>query len=147
MGEDTVILFRCHYLVSSSVDLSPFRGFVIDASGYDDINELYAISDLLITDYSSVFFDYANLKRPVIFYMYDYQQYKNEMRDFYLEERELPGPIVQTEEELLGLLDGEWSFPSYIETYEKFNEKFNPYREGDGSRIVWETVLSRKERE
>lgn len=147
LGEDTVILFRCHYLVSSSVDLSPFRGFVIDASGYDDINELYAISDLLITDYSSVFFDYANLKRPVIFYMYDYQQYKNEMRDFYLEERELPGPIVQTEEELLGLLDGEWSFPSYIETYEKFNEKFNPYREGDGSRIVWETVLSRKERE
>lgn len=146
LGDDTVILFRCHYLVSSSIDLSPYKGFVTDASGYDDINELYAISDLLITDYSSVFFDYANLNRPVIFYMYDYQQYKNEMRDFYLEESELPGPIVQTEEDLLRLLAGTWHFPSYLETYKRFNEKFNPYREGRGSRTVWEAVLPRKER-
>lgn len=146
IGEDAVVLFRCHYLASSSEDLSPHEGFVKDVSGYDDINELYAISDLLITDYSSVFFDYANLKRPVIFYMYDYQQYKNEMRDFYLEEKELPGPIVQTEEELLKLLDGDWCFPAYMETYEKFNDKFNPHILGDGSSVVWEAVLPRKER-
>ena len=44
-------------------------------SYYDDINDLYVVSDMLITDYSSVFFDYANLSRPIIFYMYDFEEF------------------------------------------------------------------------
>ena len=48
-----------------------------DVSQYDDINDLYLVSDMLLTDYSSVFFDYANLMRPMLFYMYDYENYKN----------------------------------------------------------------------
>ena len=67
----------------------------------NDINHLYVISDLLVTDYSSVFFDYANLKRPEIFYMYDLEAYGNEIRGFYIDLDELPGPIVQTEDELI----------------------------------------------
>ena len=53
-----------------------------------------------MTDYSSVFFDFANLKRPMIFYMYDLDDYKNNLRDFYLDLDELPGPITKNEEEL-----------------------------------------------
>ena len=48
-----------------------------------------------------VFFDYANLRRPMIFYMYDKEEYADDIRGFYLDLEELPGPIVQTEEELL----------------------------------------------
>ena len=45
-------------------------------SAVDEINELYLAADVLITDYSSVFFDFANLNRPILFYMYDYRQYR-----------------------------------------------------------------------
>ena len=47
------------------------QGFVYDACGVTDIKRLYVVADVLITDYSSVFFDYANLHRPMLFYMYD----------------------------------------------------------------------------
>lgn len=90
LGEDWVILFRAHYLVADAFDFEEYKGFVYDVSKYNDINELYVISDMLITDYSSVFFDYANLKRPILFYMYDLDAYKNELRGFYIDLEELP---------------------------------------------------------
>src|SRR5699024_1820814 len=64
LGDDYVVLLRMHYLVAEKLELSGHEDFVYDFSTYNDINELYLVSDLLITDYSSVFFDYANLKRP-----------------------------------------------------------------------------------
>ena len=84
-----------HYFVSSQFDFAHYEGFVIDGSAMTEINDLYIISDVLVTDYSSVFFDYANLVRPIVFYMYDLDRYANELRGFYLELDELPGPIVQ----------------------------------------------------
>ena len=77
-GKDYLILFRPHYFIANSFDFDKYKGFVYNVADIDDINELYIISDLLITDYSSVFFDYANLKRPMIFFMYDLEHYKNE---------------------------------------------------------------------
>ena len=101
LGQEYVILFRAHYFISGQYDFGAYDGFVIDVSGLDDVNDLYLVSDLLITDYSSVFFDYANLNRPILFYMYDYEAYKTQMRDFYLDIHTLPGPVVKTQEELL----------------------------------------------
>ena len=100
-GDEYVILFRAHYFVANQFDFSRYEGFVYDVSALDDITPLYLISDLLITDYSSVFFDYANLKRPVLFYMYDLEQYANDIRGFYFSLDELPGPILKTEDELV----------------------------------------------
>lgn len=77
-GKDYLILFRPHYFIANAFDFDKYKGFVYNVADIDDINELYIISDLLITDYSSVFFDYANLKRPMIFFMYDLEHYKNE---------------------------------------------------------------------
>ena len=144
LGDDVLILFRSHYLVGTSIDLKRFEGFVKNVSAYDDINDLYAVSDLLITDYSSVFFDYANLCRPIVFFMYDYDKYKNEMRGFYIEEGELPGPIVRNEDKLLETLK-DYSGQGYEEIYERFNEKYNPYRKGDGAAIVWKRLLGVQE--
>ncbi|MBQ8304758.1 MAG: CDP-glycerol glycerophosphotransferase family protein [Blautia sp.] len=140
LGEDTVILYRSHYMVANYIDLSRFSGFVYNVSDYDDIRDLYVISDLLVTDYSSVFFDYANLHRPILFYMYDHDHYREEMRGFYIDEKELPGPIVQTEEELLKLLL-QYDGSGYEEIYEAFNRKFNPYQDGQGSAVVWQRLL------
>lgn len=101
LGEDYIILFRAHYFIANSFDFEKYKGFVYDVSKIDDINQLYIITDLLITDYSSVFFDYANLKRPIIFHMYDQEHYQNQSNGFYIDLKELPGPITKNDQELI----------------------------------------------
>lgn len=132
LGEDYVILFRAHYLVANSFDFDKYKGFVVDVSSYSDINELYLAADILITDYSSVFFDYSNLGKPIIFYMYDLEQYAGELRGFYISLDELPGPIVRDEDHLLAEIhacDG-WS-PD--DKYQSFCAKYNPKDDGNAS--------------
>ncbi|MGL5126224.1 MAG: CDP-glycerol glycerophosphotransferase family protein, partial [Fusobacteriaceae bacterium] len=99
----------------------------IDVSKYDDIQELYMASDILITDYSSVFFDYALLKKPIIFYPYDYEHYKNKERGFYFEyDKIVPGPIAHNQKELLKLLlKLEEDKKVYENKINVFNEIFN----------------------
>ena len=71
LSDEYVVVLRMHYYIASNMDISEFEGFAFDESSYNDISELYLISDILITDYSSVFFDYGNLKRPVLFFTSD----------------------------------------------------------------------------
>src|SRR5699024_1230145 len=85
VGNEYIVILRIHYLVATHIDISNFEGFAYDMSFYSDIGELYLISDLLITDYSSVFFDYANLKRPILFYTYDIDVYRDTLRGFYID--------------------------------------------------------------
>ena len=124
IGDEYIILFRAHYFVAKNMDFEKYKDFVIDVSDYEDVNDLYIISDMLITDYSSVFFDYANLKRPIIFYMYDYEDYKANARDFYLDQNELPGPITKTQDELVKAIE-ETRFFIPDARYSMFNQKFN----------------------
>lgn len=141
LGEQYVILFRAHYLVASQFDFAAYTGFVYDVSDWPDINELYIVSDLLITDYSSVFFDYANLKRPILFYMYDLAAYRDEIRGFYLNLDELPGPIVETEEKLIDTIPTVLSRPVYDETYQRFHARFNHLDDGHASERVLRRLL------
>ncbi|MBR0427012.1 MAG: CDP-glycerol glycerophosphotransferase family protein [Clostridia bacterium] len=140
-----VILFSAHYFVANSIDLSKYEGFVINANKkLDDINELYIISDIIMTDYSSVFFDFANLKRPMLFYMYDLDSYKNNLRDFYMDLDELPGPIAKTQEELEYNLENIEEISSkYKEKYKKFNEKFNYLDDKDATERVINKILKK----
>ena len=140
LGDRYVILFRAHYLVANSFDFDRYDGFVRDVSSYDDINDLYLASDLLITDYSSVFFDYSNLERPVIFYMYDLDQYEHEMRGFYLSLDELPGPIVKDEEKLIEEIEKSENWTA-DEKYLEFNRRFNPHEDGKASARVLARII------
>lgn len=140
LGDDYVILFRAHYLVANSFDFERYAGFIRDVSSYPDINDLYIAADILVTDYSSVFFDYANLKKPVIFYMYDLEHYANEMRGFYISLDELPGPVVKEEDGLIAEIrkcDG-W-VPD--EKYEAFHQKYNPLDDGHASERVLHRII------
>ena len=142
LGEEYIILFRAHYLVANSFDFEKYSGFVYDVSSYDDINDLYIVSDLLITDYSSVFFDYANLRRPMLFYMYDFDAYKNEMRDFYFDIDELPSPIVKDEDGLIEAIRGlDRYMLAYGEKYIAFHNKFNYLDDGHASARVVDAVM------
>ena len=144
LGNEYVILFRAHYFVASQFDFSKYEGFVYDVSGLDDITPLYTISDILITDYSSVFFDYANLMRPMIFYMYDLEEYETGIRGFYIDIKELPGPIVQTEEELIQQIRNAGSEDyqkTYRDKYESFHKKYNSLDDGNASKRVADTLI------
>ncbi len=134
LSDEWIILFRAHYLVASSYDFTAYDGFIRDMSSYDDVNDLYLIADALMTDYSSGLFDYANLRRPMIFYMYDLALYENDVRGFYIDLEELPGPIVQTQEDLLEKIRDMDQWFTYDEKYQKFNEKYNALNDGQASR-------------
>lgn len=139
IGEEYVVIVRLHYLIASKVDLSAYQGRVFNFSSLDDINQLYVISDILITDYSSVFFDYANLHRPVLFYMYDLEEYSTQVREFYIDLEELPGPILKTQEELLDAVsDIENIEKEYREKYQKFCDVYNYLDDGMASKRVAE---------
>lgn len=144
LSKEYIILFRAHYLVSNRFEFEKYQGFIYDVSNVDDINDLYIISDILVTDYSSVFFDYANLKKPVIFYMYDLHEYQDEIRGFYLSLDELPGKITQTEDELIKEIEEVSKEFKYDEKYEKFNQRFNNLNDGKASERVISKIINKK---
>lgn len=133
LEDDYIILFRAHYFIANSFDFSKYKGFVYNVSEYENINDLYVVSDVLMTDYSSVFFDYSILKRPMIFYMYDLEFYENETRGFYISLEDLPGPIVQTEAECVQELKKEFV---YDDKYKRFNERFTSLEDGHATERV-----------
>ncbi|GAA4364870.1 CDP-glycerol glycerophosphotransferase family protein [Paeniglutamicibacter cryotolerans] len=143
-GDDTVLLLRMHVLVQAGLEIPPeCRGKVIDVSGYPEIQELYLASDVLITDYSSVFFDYALLRRPIVFYAYDLEVYRDELRGFYLDyAQEMPGPIVESEDALFaalqGALDGDLQDGG---RREEFLARFAPRDDGSASARVVEALF------
>jgi CDP-glycerol glycerophosphotransferase len=141
LKDEYVILFRTHYFIANKFDFSEYESFIIDASAYEDINELYIISDMLITDYSSVFFDFANLKRPIIFYMYDLDEYKNELRDFYIDLNELPGEVIINEEDLILQIKKVINTNFYNKKYIDFNNKYNYLDDNYSSKRVVEACI------
>ncbi len=76
LGDDTVVLVRAHYESVAEIDRNS-KG-IIDVSDWPSINELMIASDLLISDYSSVLFDYSIMERPMISFAYDYEEYEKE---------------------------------------------------------------------
>ncbi|MEK8143524.1 CDP-glycerol glycerophosphotransferase family protein [Streptomyces sp. M10(2022)] len=94
LGEDHVLLVRRHYLVGGSV---PQSDFVRDVSRHPDVAELLLISDVLVTDYSSLMFDFAQTGRPMLFHTYDLAHYRDTLRGFYFDfENRAPGPLITT---------------------------------------------------
>src|SRR5699024_10425218 len=103
LGKDYVFLLRPHVIVARNLKIpDSLKDFVINVSKYDDINDLMLITDILITDYSSVMFDFANTNKPMIFYTYDLEHYRDNLRGFYMNFiEEAPGPLVYNQEELI----------------------------------------------
>ena len=145
ISDDYIVLVRNHYLITDS-DVDDYGCFAIDVSKYDDIAELYLISDVLITDYSSVFFDFANLKRPMLFYMYDLEKYEQTLRGFYIDiSSEVPGPILKTTEEVIDALKHIDDIKvEYSDKYEEFCNKFCNLEDGNSSKRIVEKVWGKK---
>lgn len=142
LGDEYIILLRLHYLVSDKLNLLNLEDFVYDFSTYEDINELYLISDMLITDYSSVFFDYAVLKRPIFFYAYDLEDYRDKLRGFYFDFiKDAPGPIIKSTEKLIDAINSASTTTYYDKLYDDFFAKFCYLEDGKASEKVVSTLF------
>jgi CDP-ribitol ribitolphosphotransferase len=104
--KDAVVLFKHHPFITHRIEVPPSqRDRLVEATDVPiDVNDLLFSVDLLITDYSSIVFEYSVLGRPMVFYAYDLAEYTAE-RDFYVPfEDFVPGPIVETFPELLDVI-------------------------------------------
>ncbi len=143
LSDDYVVLVRTHYFIADNLDLSRYNGFALNVSYHDEIAELYLISDILITDYSSVFFDFANLKRPILFYVYDYEKYASVLRGFYIDmEKEIPGPLLFTTEDVIDNIKNiDKVSEEFKEKYEAFYKRFCYLDDGNSSKRISEKVF------
>ncbi|MER5777808.1 bifunctional glycosyltransferase family 2 protein/CDP-glycerol:glycerophosphate glycerophosphotransferase [Streptomyces sp. NPDC002039] len=144
LGDRFTLLVRTHYL--NSVSLPPsVAGRVIDVSRHHDITPLLELADGLITDYSSVMFDYSVLDRPMVFFAYDYEKYSTDIRGTYFDLKEkAPGPVVATADELMqavAVLDE--ADTKYAEARRRFLTEFGEYDRGDAARQIVEKFFTR----
>ncbi len=137
LPDNYILLFRAHHQVGLS-DVIENTSRVMDVTHIDDINSLYLVSDLMVTDYSSTMFDYSILKRPMVFHMYDKEQYANEIRGFYLDLDTLPGPITTTEDELAHAIRHQLETFNYDTdtVYQNFHQTYNLWEDGSAAKRV-----------
>ena len=142
LGKEFILLIRAHYAVSAALNLKD-SDFVKDVSTYPTLNDLYAISDMMISDYSSTYFDYAILDRPMFCFAYDRKEYETK-RGLYLNLDEvLPCGIDYDEDSLLNRIKN----ANYAEACEKtkpFHRKFAP-NAGSACKIVVDKISDRLE--
>ncbi len=143
LSDTHIILVKLHYLVKDSINWSKYDGFVYKCDHLSDIQELYLISDVLVTDYSSVMFDYAILKRPMIIYSYDYEKYRDNLRGFYFNIfEEFPGPITENNVDLVESIQN-YDCKKYRKEYNSFLDKFTSFDDGNASSRIVKLILEK----
>lgn len=136
LSDKYIFIVKYHYLIMDNIDWTPYKGFIYDFDMTCDISELYLVSDILITDYSSVMFDFSLLKRPMFFFAYDLEKYKNELRGFYFDFlEEVPGAVTTTTEDLINAIEN-YNKEDYKEKYDKFIKKYNHCDNGKAAKKV-----------
>ncbi|MFE4700001.1 CDP-glycerol glycerophosphotransferase family protein [Streptomyces sp. NPDC056738] len=142
LAADHVLLVRRHPNVVDPVP-GAGDGFVFDVSDYPDMADLSLITDVMITDYSSLMFDYVNTGRPILFFTYDLDHYRDTLRGFYFDfERRAPGPLVDTSEDLVSAIrDIDRIQDAYAERYRSFQHEFCDLDDGFASARLADRML------
>ena len=138
MSDKYVLLIRAHYAVDIPVKIGN-SSFIYNVSDYPNINDLYIISDIMISDYSSTFIDYSILDRPMYCYAYDLEEYTKK-RGLYVDLHNfLPCSIDRTEKEVLDHILHDNKEKHVIDTI-KFHEKYAGHAGNASSRVVDEIL-------
>ncbi|MBH9966632.1 CDP-glycerol glycerophosphotransferase family protein [[Bacillus] enclensis] len=129
-----ILVVKLHRAIRNEQNLEEeFKGFVHDLSSYPNINDLLVITDCLITDYSSVPFEYSILEKPMIFFPYDLEAYSLE-RGFWEDyEGFVPGPIAYDTSEIVNIIK-ENRFDQ--EAIKEFKDHWNSYSKGNASYLL-----------
>ncbi|MEU6001503.1 bifunctional glycosyltransferase family 2 protein/CDP-glycerol:glycerophosphate glycerophosphotransferase [Streptomyces sp. NPDC047197] len=140
LGPSYVVLVRAHYFYGAEAGLRAHPQLV-DVTGHPRVEDLCLAADALVTDYSSLMFDYACLDRPIVTYAPDWQAYRLARGTYFdlLSGRagETPGAVATTEEELVGLFrSGEWDTAEAAQLRKAFRARFCPYDDGGAAERV-----------
>jgi len=146
LSKDYVFILRLHQFSSKGWTQPVEDGFVYDLSEYDSAEELYLVSDVLVTDYSSVMFDYSILDRPIILFTYDFEEYSEKLRGTYFDIKSIPpGPILYTsrevEDAIANLDDTEKKYKSLRK---QFQDKFIEYETDHSSKSIFSAMINKK---
>jgi CDP-glycerol glycerophosphotransferase (TagB/SpsB family) len=119
---------------------------VLDVTSYPNIADLYLASDALITDYSSVMFDFSVTGRPMMFFVPDIEEYRGELRGVYFDlEDAAPGPLLHTQPEVVAAVRTiEADVPLYATKYEAWRQRFNAHDDGHSSERVIDRLLEQR---
>jgi CDP-glycerol glycerophosphotransferase len=145
LGGDTVLLVRGHYFYGNAA--SPLAGLrrtgrVIDVSSYDPVEELALAADALVTDYSSIMFDYANLNRPIVIHADDWETYASTRGVYFDLMAEAPGPVARSQEELTEILATDaWRDDGARKALAAFRHRFCEYDDGQAAERVVRRVF------
>lgn len=143
LKEEYILLIRLHHFSSGYYKIPADNKFVFNFNSYQYVDELLIISDILITDYSSIVFDFALLQKPILFFTYDLEEYREKTRGLYVDlKKEAPGPVLFTTEEVISaVLNLEPEMEIYNERAEKFREKFLGYEQAGSSEEIIRKVI------
>ncbi|MBW9204495.1 CDP-glycerol glycerophosphotransferase family protein [Mumia sp. zg.B17] len=141
LGPNYVVLVRGHMNIrrwSRPAD----GGQVRDVTAYPEINDLFLAADVLITDYSSVMFDYSRTGKPMVFFVPDYEHYRDERRGMYFDLAEVsPGPLVRSFDDVVAVLrDVASVHASHEPRYAAWIERFNPLDDGNAAARVVDAI-------
>ncbi|MGW8062934.1 CDP-glycerol glycerophosphotransferase family protein [Streptomyces ziwulingensis] len=154
LGEETVLLVRAHYFYESAASpSSPLTGLrragrLIDVSSYDPVEELCLAADVLVTDYSSIMFDYANLDRPIVIHADDWETYRTTRGVYFDLMAEAPGPVARDQDRLAEILTTDaWRDERAAKARAAFRRRFCEYDDGRAAeRVVRRVFLGEDER-
>ncbi|MFJ7771338.1 CDP-glycerol glycerophosphotransferase family protein [Streptomyces sp. NPDC097107] len=151
LGEETILLVRAHYFYETAA--SPLAGLrrtgrIIDVSSYDPVEELCLAADALVTDYSSIMFDYANLDRPIVIHADDWETYRTTRGVYFDLMAEAPGPVARDQAELSEILTTHaWRDERAAKARAAFRRRFCEYDDGRAAeRVVRRIFLGEDER-
>jgi CDP-glycerol glycerophosphotransferase len=131
LGEDHVLLLRLHNMVMDRLEIT--EGSVVrDVCSHPDIRDLYLAADLMVTDYSSTMFDFAITGKPMLFFTYDLDYFRDELRGFYFDLAEAaPTPLLHTSKELVDAIAGIDAIAAeHADRYARFRETFTHLEDG-----------------
>ena len=138
--DEWIVLVRLHPNITSYSDL--FCGLeFIDVTSYPDGQEVLAISDILITDYSSNMIDFILMNKPVFLYASDIEEYKKErgLKPVYYN---LPFPLCQNNKELIDAVNA-FEDDGYLKELKEFKKQYHSYDDGNSSKNVVDIILSK----
>jgi CDP-glycerol glycerophosphotransferase (TagB/SpsB family) len=143
LGPEWIVLHRGHYFVVDRI-AGRTSGDVVDVSDYPEAQDLLAASDVLVTDYSSIFVDFANTGKPMVFYPYDLDFYRDELRGFYVDyEETVPGPIVTDQGGLTDVLQSiDEVADAYSRKYKLFQAEYCAWEDGRASERLADFLLN-----
>jgi len=125
LGDKYIILFRAHQITNKLLGVR-FNDFVRDFSQYDEVNDLFIASDILISDYSAVLTDFAILERPIFCFAYDYDEYLTKRGTYFDLNDKMPNPICKTEDELIERIKN-LDYSQEIQNTKRFKAEFDQF--------------------